>query len=142
MITSENGFILLAEHDGLVIGASIFLKCGHTLHYKYNASDPAKIHSLSPNHLLTWNAIKWGHENNFTTFDFGRTSPDNKGLMRYKEMWGVTVADVPYYYYPKVKGAASVKEKTVLFRMYTGAWRLLPDYIAEKLSKVVFKHLA
>jgi hypothetical protein len=142
VITAGNGFILTAELNNQVIGASLFLKCGQKLHYKYNASDPAILRSASPNHLLTWTAIKWGNENNFITLDFGRTSPDNEGLMRYKEMWGAIVVDIPYFYYPKIKGATSIQEKNYFYRLSTRGWRLLPNFIAEKFSKVVYKYLA
>jgi len=142
IINPGKGFVLTAELNQRVIGASVFLRCGHRLHYKYNASDPKVLRSASPNHLLTWTAIKWGNENNFTTLDFGRTASDNEGLMRFKEMWGATVTELPYFYYPKIKGAASVHEKKAFFRLSAFAWRLLPNVVAEKLSALVFKYLA
>ncbi len=142
VIDTGKGFILLATLNSKVIGASIFLTCGSTLHYKYNASDLSSLHSLSPNHLLTWTAIKWGIEHNYKTFDFGRTAPDNKGLMRYKTMWGAKITDLPYYYYPKIQGATSIKEKTIAFRLLTWTWKHMPDKITEKISEIIFKQLA
>jgi CelD/BcsL family acetyltransferase involved in cellulose biosynthesis len=142
MIRQGLGFILLAEWESAIIGASLFLTCGKVLHYKYNASDPAMMRRVSPNHLLTWSAIKWGIEHRYKALDFGRTAPDNIGLMRYKRMWGCVEQGIPYFYYPKIKGAASKEEKGLPYRLFTRIWRSLPDGLAERLSPVVFKRLA
>ncbi|HUI90877.1 MAG TPA: GNAT family N-acetyltransferase [Chitinivibrionales bacterium] len=142
IIVRGDGFILLAALDSRIIGASIFLICGNSLHYKYNASDPSILHTVSPNHLITWTGIKWGIEHGFRRLDFGRTSSDNEGLMRYKEMWGTQAIAIPYYYFPKVVGASSVNEKSLPYRIYTAGWRMLPDPVAELASSVVFRFLA
>jgi CelD/BcsL family acetyltransferase involved in cellulose biosynthesis len=142
IIARGDGFILLATMDSRAIGTSIFLTCGKSLHYKYNASDPSILRTISPNHLITWTGIKWGIEHGFSTLDFGRTSSDNAGLLRYKEMWGTTPIDLSYYYFPKVTGASSVNEKSLLYRIYTAGWRRLPDPIAELASSLVFRYLA
>jgi CelD/BcsL family acetyltransferase involved in cellulose biosynthesis len=142
IITREKGFILLAELNSQVIGASVFLLCGNSLHYKYNASDPAIVRAVSPNHFLTWTAITWGVRHSLSLLDFGRTAANNAGLMRYKEMWGTTMTDLPYFYFPKIRGTSSVNEKSPFYRMYTNAWAILPDTIAEKASSIIFKYLA
>ena len=77
----------------------------------------------------------------YRSIDFGRTSPDNKGLMRYKEMWGTETIDFPYFYYPQVSGASSTEESGLLYRMITGVWRSLPDPIIEKIGPMIYKHM-
>jgi hypothetical protein len=141
IIGGNKGMILLALHDSDVIAASLFLTVAKKIHYKYNASDPVLLKKYSPNHLLTWHIISWGVEHGFESLDFGRTSPDNEGLIRYKNMWGMTDGDLPYYYYPRVKGAVSTKESGLRYRCMTALWRHLPLGIMEKLSTVLFRHL-
>lgn len=141
VISKGYGSILLAIYDSKAVAASLFLKCGKTIHYKYNASDPEYLKKATPNHLLTWHAIKRGSMDGYQFLDFGRTSPDNKGLIRYKEMWGTEALDLPYYYYPRIKGATSQKESSPLYRMVTSTWRSLPDAIAKKMEAIIFKHL-
>ncbi len=87
MVSKGIAFLLLATHDSKIIAGGFFLKFKESIYYKYNASDPQRLSSLTPNHLLAWTAIEKGCLNEYQYFDFGRTSPDNQGLMRYKEMW-------------------------------------------------------
>jgi CelD/BcsL family acetyltransferase involved in cellulose biosynthesis len=141
MIAENRGFILTAFHDSQIIAASIFLTVAKKIHYKYNASDPTLLKKFSPNHLLTWHAIQWGVKHGYESLDFGRTSPDNEGLIRYKNMWGMEDRDLLYYYYPRVKGAVSTKESGLGYRLMTSMWRHVPLGIMEMMSPVIYKHL-
>lgn len=142
IILKGNGFILLAIYESKVIAASIFLKVGKQIHYKYNTSDPQYLRKANPNHLLTWHAIEKGVTEGFHFLDFGRTSPDNKGLIRYKEMWGMKSIDLHYNYYPQIRSAMASKESSFHYRMLTNIWRSLPDWIAEKTGSIIYKHIA
>jgi lipid II:glycine glycyltransferase (peptidoglycan interpeptide bridge formation enzyme) len=141
MIAGNHGFILAAFHDSTIIAASIFLTVGKKIHYKYNASDPDLLKKLSPNHLLTWDVIQWGVDHGYASLDFGRSSPDNVGLIRYKNMWGMEDNELPYYYYPRVKGAVSKKESGLGYRLMTSMWRHVPLPVMEMMSPVLYKHL-
>lgn len=141
MISKGFASILVAVSDSKTIAASLFLKFKDTVYYKYNASDPFYLHSKTPNHLLTWHAIERAYSEGYRLFDFGRSSPDNKGLTRYKNMWGTDIMDLPYYYYPKIKGAASKEEKGLIYRISTGVWRRLPDRIVDNIGPKLYKYL-
>jgi len=140
-ISKGYGFILLAVHNSKTIAASLFLKSGKRLHYKYSASDPEYLRKVSPNHLLTWHAIKKGVMEGYRSLDFGRTSPKNQGLIRYKKMWGLKEFDLPYSYHPKVSGASSTEENDLRYRMLTNLWKALPSGILEKVGPIIYKHL-
>lgn len=142
MISEGHGFILLAIYASKAIAASVFFKSNGTVHYKYNASDPRYLSKTTPNHLLTWFSIEKACHEGYQLLDFGRTSPDNKGLTRYKEMWGAKAVDLPYYYYPQIKGASSREESSLLYRILTRIWRSLPDAVLEKVGPVIYKHMA
>jgi lipid II:glycine glycyltransferase (peptidoglycan interpeptide bridge formation enzyme) len=141
MIAKGLGFVLLAVHESKVVAGSLFLNLGKGIHYKYNASDPDILGKITPNHSLTWQAIVKGCKEGYEFIDFGRTSPDNEGLMRYKEMWGVRCLDLPYYYYPAIHGAVATKESGLAYRIETGIWRKLPDFIVEKLGPRLYRHM-
>lgn len=142
VFAKEEGFLLLATYRSNVIGTSLFLRSNGTIHYKYNASDPGHLKTASPNHALTWHAIKQGHETGCHLFDFGRTAPDNEGLMRYKKMWGTKVIDLQYNYYPKMTGASSTQQSNLGYRIATNIWRSLPDIFVEKLGPLLYKYMA
>ena len=39
-------------------------------------------------------AIKKAHEEGYGVFDFGRTAPEDTGLMRFKKYWGTNITDL------------------------------------------------
>ncbi len=142
MVSSGRAFILLAIYDSKTVAASLFFRFKKTVYYKYNASDPEYLSKTTPNHLLTWQAIEQACHEGYRFFDFGRTSPDNVGLMRYKEMWDAKPVDLPYYYYPQIKGVSSIEESGLLYRILTGIWRSLPDPIMQKIGPMIYRHTA
>jgi lipid II:glycine glycyltransferase (peptidoglycan interpeptide bridge formation enzyme) len=95
VIENGHGFVLLAFKDDQCLAAGLFLNCHQTLCYKYSASINCN-QNLRPNHLLTWTAIRWGYENGFKIFDFGRTAIDDEGLRTYKNRWGAEEKPLPY----------------------------------------------
>ena len=140
MVASGRAFILLAEYRSKAIAGGIFFRLGDTVYYKYNASDPAYLTAVTPNHLLSWHAIEHGCLQGYHRFDLGRTSPDNEGLMRYKAMWGGEPINLQYYFHPVVQGASSTEEKSILYLFMTRIWRALPDGIAEALSPRIYRY--
>jgi lipid II:glycine glycyltransferase (peptidoglycan interpeptide bridge formation enzyme) len=142
LILKGHGYLLLSYDKSKVVGGSLFLTCGKRMHYKYNASDPEILGKITPNHALTWHAIKKGCDEGYHTLDFGRTSPDNEGLMRYKATWGNMVLDAIYYYYPEVKGASSMQEDTRIYKALTRIWRQLPASIVEIIGPRIYRYMA
>jgi len=141
MISKDIAFLLLATSESRPIAAGMFIKFNKGIYYKYNASDPECLSGQTPNHLLTWSAIEKGCLGGYSYFDFGRTSPDNHGLMRYKEMWGAKAIDLPYHYYPQIAGAASKEENDRTYQIITKIWRSLPDPFVDKIGPVIYKYL-
>jgi len=132
--------LLLAEYQGAVIAGMILLASGSSIRYAYGASDEQYL-NLAPNNLLMWTAIKLGCEQGYQTFDMGRTSRDNEGLMEFKRRWGAIEEPLPYYYYPQMAGLASTPESSWKFRVLTSCWKRLPLPITEVLGKCLYKHL-
>jgi CelD/BcsL family acetyltransferase involved in cellulose biosynthesis len=89
------GFIGTASHGGRIVAASVFLHWRETLFHKYGASDERKL-DCRPNHAILWDAIRWGCEQGYTRFDFGRTELDNPGLIQFKAGWGGEERDLWY----------------------------------------------
>ena len=141
MVAKGYASILLAVWDSLTIAAGIFMRYKETVYYKYNVSNPLYLTKKSPNHLLTWKAIEQACLEGYRYFDFGRSAPDNTGLMRYKEMWGAEKHDLPYFYYPQVKGIGSKGEGGLLYGIVTKLWRKMPNAIVSKLGPIIYRHL-
>jgi CelD/BcsL family acetyltransferase involved in cellulose biosynthesis len=91
------GFVLLARHEGRDIAGAVFLTAGNTLTYKYGASRRRHL-GLRPNNLLFMEAIRWGCQHGLRTLDFGRTDPENEGLLAFKRSWGAEESPLAYTY--------------------------------------------
>lgn len=141
MISKDYAFILLAIWNSQTIAAGLFFKFKNAIYYKYNVSNPFYLSKKSPNHILTWTAIERACLDGYRYFDFGRTSPDNLGLMRYKAMWGAETNDLPYFYYPRLKGMGSKGESGLVYRFITRLWRILPNSVISKIGPLIYKHL-
>ncbi|TMJ94026.1 MAG: GNAT family N-acetyltransferase [Actinobacteria bacterium] len=95
LLAQDLGFVLVAEVDGRPAAAAVFLAWNGTLTYKFGASDPASW-TRRPNHLLFWEAIRWGCEHRYATLDFGRTDFGNEGLRAFKQGWGTIETELVY----------------------------------------------
>lgn len=95
MLNPGLGFVLLVYSGSTPIAGAVFLAWNGTITYKYGASDPNYLH-LRPNHLIFWDAIRWGCENGFHTFSFGRSDVSNQGLRDFKSGWGAHEEDLYY----------------------------------------------
>lgn len=142
LIEKGQAFINLAIYKNKAIASGMFFRFRDTVYYKYSASDPSYLIHQTPNHLLTCQAIEQACLAGFKYFDFGRTSMENPGLMRYKEMWGAQAIDLPYNYFPRVCGAASYKEDNIVYQIFTTLWRMLPSLITRRIGPLLCKYSA
>jgi hypothetical protein len=140
LIAKNLGFIGLAESEGKIIAAVIFLNYKDTIYYKFNASDEAYLQKR-PNHLVTWQAIKWACAQNYKYFDFGRCSIDEEGLRTFKTRWGSEEIVLPYYYFPKIRGISAASENGLRYRVMRLFSRLTPLVVFESAGSLLYKHL-
>jgi CelD/BcsL family acetyltransferase involved in cellulose biosynthesis len=116
----------------------LFLAWNRTLIYKYSASLPEYL-KLRPNNLLLWHAMRWGCENGFHTFDFGRSDADNHGLRKFKSGWGAlerplaytTVAD-----HPVARGSGR------LLHLAGPVIRRSPPWVCRAAGELLYKYAA
>jgi predicted N-acyltransferase len=95
IIADGLGFLLTAYKDGEPVGGTVYVHFKGMLTAKYNASAP-KHWKLRANNSLYWAAIKWGCEQGFTCFDFGRTETSNQNLRDFKNGWGAVEEPLVY----------------------------------------------
>lgn len=139
MISTGLASIYIARQGADPISAGVFLVHGHTSYYKYNASDPeALARKLTPNHLLTWQAIQDAIDCGMKSLDFGRTSMTNEGLRRYKEMWGAKESGIVYNFFPKAP--RSVDEVSRSYALFTCLWKRMPDKFEETIGPWILKY--
>ena len=76
---------LIAEYEGMPLGAVIVIAYGGRAIYMYGASNN-KERNRMPNYLLQWEAIRWAKEHGCDVYDFWG-APDE--FVESDSMWGV-----------------------------------------------------
>jgi hypothetical protein len=104
IISQKRGFVAHAIYDGKIVSSSVYFLFGRKAVYKWGASD-REYNYLRANNLIMWKAIEWCIRKELKSFDLGRTSPDNEGLLQYKNGWRGKQETIHYYKYDFNKNA-------------------------------------
>ena len=91
--------ILLAEHEGALIGALLLLRGGGWVEYFVPASDP-ELRQLQPMSLLVHHAMRDAVERGERYFNFGGTWESQTEVYRFKARFGAK--DHPYRYWTRL----------------------------------------
>jgi len=140
LILNGLGFVLFAKYQGIPIAGDVFFIYKDTIYDKFSAWE-RNYSKYCPNHLVKWHIIQYGCQNRFRYLDSGRTSQDNLGLMAFKRGWGMEEIDLPYYYWPTVKGVTPIKERSLKYRMISSVMRWAPTAISRAAGELFYKHL-
>lgn len=134
---------VLTVYDGNKAAASMFL-----VKYKNSLSDPwassvRDYLEFCPNMLMYWEALKYGCENGFTEFDFGRSLKDS-GTYNFKSQWGTFPISLDYMSFNS--NGESKKTSVALYqnkkaRCFTNMWKKLPLFAANTFGPFLRKYL-
>jgi len=139
VISNNLGFVILASYDDKNVAGGVYFHFGEKAVYKYGASAMA-YQNLRANNLVMWEAIKWYCHNGFDHFCFGRTEPENQGLIQFKSGWGTTEQKISYYLYDfRKEEFISAKSKVTGF--HNKIFRNMPLPLLKKLGSVIYKHV-
>lgn len=95
-----------------------------------------------PNNLLYWELLKFGCEQKFRYFDFGRSTV-NSGTYKFKSQWGAKSNQLYWYYY--LNGMQHVplsfgQSKKMQFISYI--WKRTPVKITQKIGPMIRKYIS
>jgi hypothetical protein len=138
IIAARKGFVALVFHQGKPIAGSVFFYFRGEGIYKYGASDKNYQH-LRPNNLVMWEAIRWFCRNDVNTLNFGRTEPENKGLLQFKRGWGAKEGRVAYYSLNLRKNAFSAKRNGI--KSSYPVFKILPIPVLRLIGSVLYRHV-
>jgi hypothetical protein len=137
LLTRGMGFIASACYRGTLVASHVYLHCGGAVMYKYGASD-VSYNALNANKLLIWSAIKKCRSEGFSTFSFGRSEPDNKGLLLFKEGWGAEKRLRQYHRLPVgVRAAGTLKPGG---EAGSRLMRVLPVFVLRGIGALMYRH--
>ena len=136
------GLTITARYRNKLVASAIFFYFADQAIYKFGASD-LKYQRLRPNNLVMWEAIKHFSERGFKTFHFGRTEPENKGLLQFKRGWGTKEENLNYYRYDL--GNESFipnSSKAAEFPFIQKIMQKLPVPVLKMLGTILYPHAA
>jgi len=138
---SQRVKLLLAYQNDQPIGGLILLQYKGRVSAEFSAMDET-FKDVSPIHFLFWEAIKSACCDGYDVFDFGRTSPLNESLMKFKSHWGAELSDLPQLYYPKqALEKFAPKESSAGSRIVKQLCRFAPDCTLEYIGEFCYQHL-
>jgi lipid II:glycine glycyltransferase (peptidoglycan interpeptide bridge formation enzyme) len=138
---TDNMVVFMAEKDSQVIAGIVLFVFQGRASLEVAGWDEAYL-NVCPNHFLYWEAIKYARENGCHIFDFGRTSPNNHGLMKFKKNWGTQVVDLPEYQYPARTEEKVVNlDKSFRYRLVRALCQKAPERAFKRLGQFCYRHL-
>ena len=97
---------------------------------------------MCPNNLLYWEMIRWGCENGYRRFDFGRSSP-NSGTYRFKKQWGAREEPLHWQCVSRDgDGVAGVHVDSQKLQWVTKTWSRLPLSVTKLVGPLVRGHIS
>jgi CelD/BcsL family acetyltransferase involved in cellulose biosynthesis len=140
-IEKGNGLLLLAIHQGELIGGTLLLVWKSTLYYKFNASAPEKL-SHRPNDMLIWEGMKIGKARGYTCLDFGLSDEVQEGLVRFKRKFASEEKAISFVQYiPNELQIQQEREARGLLAQLTTLFtdELVPDCMTEMGGNVLYR---
>ena len=117
-----------------------------TLFYKdevvpYFGGSIREYNRLAVNNFMYGMLIKYGCENGYKIFDFGR-SKKGTGSFDFKKRWGMTMSELPYQYLlvrqPSMPDTSPLNPK---FSKAIRVWQWLPLPVTQFVGPIISKHL-
>jgi hypothetical protein len=139
LIAKNHGLIVLASYNKDIIAGNIYLHFHRKAYYKFGATDMKSQH-LRPSNSVMWEAIKWYAKHGYESLCFGRTAPDNQGLLQYKKGWGTEQNVINYYKYD-FNLHSFVKDSSQGHPIAKMIFQRLPIPILKLAGTILYKHV-
>ena len=139
ILSKGQGIVALAGCNGKVIAGGVYFHFGGEAIYKYGASDN-RYQNLRANNLVMWEAIKHYSAKGLKAFYFGRTEPENNGLLQFKRGWGCKEYAVNYYKYD-MRREAYVSDLSLLHGFHNRVFSNMPLPFLKFSGSLLYRHL-
>lgn len=134
----DRALIRIARKNAKAVAAIFTLHHKDTVVYKYGCSD-ARFHNLGGMPFVLWKAIEDAKRLGATTLDFGRSDPENIGLITFKERLGARPSLLVYKRYPK--GRVGVHSEVWQERAAKRLFALLPHRVLVFVGGLLYPHI-
>lgn len=139
LLSKGFGFVLLAYRDSSLLAGAVFLHWNRVLTYKFSAYNPLYL-NLRPNNMMLWHAIRWGCENGYKLFDWGRTDIEDDGLRDFKRGWA---SEEKLMHYSILAGKPPKPSKIKRVRpLLTKFIQHSPPWVCRLIGELFYKYAA
>jgi serine/alanine adding enzyme len=136
----ESARVFVVDHQDTTVAAGITLSFRHTIENPW-ASSLREYRPLAPNTLLYWRMVEHAIATGHTTFDFGRSTP-NEGTYKFKAQWGAE--PVPLHWEYVLSGGQRLPDLSPSNPKYRAAialWTRLPLAVANRLGPHIVRSI-
>jgi serine/alanine adding enzyme len=137
----EKARIFIVYRNQHALACSMILACGETLVNPW-ASSLRRFSSASPNMLLYWAMLKYGCDNGFKYFDFGR-STQGEGTYKFKKQWGALEKPLYWTTFSTLdrKLIASAVDQKSRFDTAMLLWKKVPVSVTKLIGPILRKSI-
>jgi hypothetical protein len=128
-----------AKLNGKIIAGGIMERYNNCVIYGYGAANPDQL-GVHPYHSFIWKSIEDACNEGYETYDFGRTSQDNIGLIQFKKRWGSQERKLYYNKYPSSRESSLINRDSIMYHIGNIVIKHMPLIIYKKFSKSSFSH--
>jgi CelD/BcsL family acetyltransferase involved in cellulose biosynthesis len=129
---------------GRLIAATVYLRWGDTLYYKFNASALDAL-GARPNNLLVWAGLRLARSMGCRTLDLGPSDDDQPGLIRFKRGFGAEEQELRFLRWTppcwrEVRGAQARRSLGEMTSLLTAPE--VPDEITARGGNCLYRYFA
>ncbi|MDY6971069.1 MAG: FemAB family XrtA/PEP-CTERM system-associated protein [Thermodesulfobacteriota bacterium] len=133
--------ILMIFSDGRPIAGVFFFLFKNKV-VPYYAGSLVQYRKLAPNDYMYWQLMKYGCENGFKIFDFGRSRADT-GSFHFKRHWGFEPKSLCYQYFLNtLDDLPNLSPANPKYKKKIELWQRLPFWATKILGPPIAKYLA
>jgi FemAB-related protein (PEP-CTERM system-associated) len=132
----------LARYGEKTVGVGIALLGGHSVSIPW-ASTFREYNHMGPNMLLYWKILEYCADNQFTYFDFGRSS-ELEGTYRFKKQWGAKPIPLEWYTLAETYRDREIhsSKRSATRTAAAALWRKTPLPLANTLGPLLRKYIS
>ena len=139
-LKEQANILLVKSREGKPISSVL------TFFYKdqvlpYYAGSLFEYRDLAPNDYMYWQLMKYGCENGYKLFDFGR-SKVNTGSYDFKRHWGFEPEPLPYQYFlNRINEIPNLSPANPKYQKKIEIWRKLPFWATQIIGPHIVKYI-
>ena len=136
----QNSWLIVIKLQQRPVAAGFLLGFDNTMEIPL-ASTIREVNPLSMNMLLYWEVLKFAVKQNYSQFDFGRSSK-NAGTYRFKQQWGAQPKQLYWHYWlGNSETPPSLNPSNPKYAVIINVWKRLPLMLANLLGPAIVKNL-